>query len=169
MTLRLTLTRHTKSSWNNSAQPDHERPLNPRGQRAAKEIGAWMETRGYKPDLILCSTATRTLETCELLAAELSSTPKVEHVKELYHAPPDQILSVLAQYEATDVLIIGHNPGIAALAADLAHTPPPNERFSSYPTGATTVFDFSHDTWAEIETHTGAVHDFVVPSDLGVD
>lgn len=169
MTLRLTLTRHAKSSWDNSNQPDHERPLNARGRKGATALGAWMETRGYAPDLILCSTAQRTLETCELMLAELSGKPQVENVKELYHASANQLHAVLSLYQAEDVLIIGHNPGIAEFAANLAHTPPPNERFASYPTGATTVFDFVEEAWADIGLQLGAVRDFVVPEELGVD
>lgn len=169
MTLRLILTRHAKSSWDNANQPDHERPLNARGRKAATALGEWLETRGYVPKLILCSTATRTIETCQLMTQAMAEAPPVEYVKELYHAGAEQMLEVLAGFEATDILMIGHNPGISHLAASLAKTPPPNERFPVYPTGATTVFDFAQDDWSEIGTGKGAVRDFVVPRDLGAD
>lgn len=169
MTLRLILTRHAKSSWDNSNQPDHERPLNARGRLAATAIGEWLETRGYAPGLILCSTAIRTRETCELLNEALAKPSPVDHVKELYHGSPEQMIAALQDIEAKDVLIVGHNPGISTLAANLATSPPPNERFSVYPTGATTVFDFPQDDWSEIGPGQGAVRDFVVPADLGVE
>lgn len=168
MTLRLILTRHAKSSWDNANQPDHERPLNPRGRRAAKAIGEWLESRGYGPQLILCSTATRTRETCDLLNETLGKAAEVRHVKELYHASPEQMMEVLKQTEETDVLLIGHNPGIAALAAELANTPPPHARFDAYPTGATTVFDFAASDWTQAAPGQGSVRDFIVPADLGV-
>ncbi len=166
MTLRLILTRHAKSSWDSPNQPDHERPLNARGRKAAAAIGAWLESRGYVPELILCSTATRTMETCELMTASWQAVPETDYVKELYHAAPEQMLEVLEGYETKNVLMIGHNPGISHLAATLARTPPPNERFAVYPTGATTVFDFAQDSWAEIGVGKGAVRDFVVPREL---
>ncbi len=168
MTLRLILTRHAKSSWDKAQQPDHERPLNPRGRRAAKAIGKWIESRGYGPELILCSTATRTRETCDLLNAALETPAEVQHVKELYHASPEQMMEVLAQSETGNLLVIGHNPGIAALAAELASTPPAHARFDAYPTGATTVFDFAAGDWTQVRHGEGAVRDFVVPADLGV-
>ena len=39
MSLRLTLIRHAKSSWNGDEE-DHERPLNKRGRAAADVLGA---------------------------------------------------------------------------------------------------------------------------------
>jgi len=166
MTLRLTLIRHTKSSWDNAHQPDHERPLNERGRRAATDLGKWLVTRGYVPELILCSSATRTRETCALLTEAMETVPEVEFVKELYHAGPEQLMEVLGNHTAKDILVIGHNPGMSHLASTLAQTPPPNERFSVYPTGATTVFDFAQDDWSEIGAGKGAVRDFVVPREL---
>ena len=71
MTLRLILMRHAKSSWDSPGLDDHERPLNGRGCRSAKAIGAWLNDHGYLPDLVLSSDAERTRETWGIVAAEL--------------------------------------------------------------------------------------------------
>lgn len=168
MTLRLILTRHAKSNWDNPAQPDHERTLNPRGERAALALGEWLRTRGHVPDTILVSTATRTLQTCERIVAALQADPAIERIKTLYHADADHMLDRIKEAEGETVLLIGHNPGCARLALALAAEPPLHDRFGTYPTAATTVFDFDAQDWADIAPGKGVVRDFVVPRDLGV-
>ncbi|MBM3347761.1 MAG: histidine phosphatase family protein, partial [Betaproteobacteria bacterium] len=74
MTRTLLLLRHAKSSWAEVGQADHERPLNPRGRKAATLIGQVLRGQGLIPDLVLLSTAGRTVETWERLAAELGRT-----------------------------------------------------------------------------------------------
>ncbi len=70
---RLILMRHAKSSWANVSQADFDRPLNERGRQAAPLMGRWLDEQGLIPDLILCSTARRTQETCDLLLGFLES------------------------------------------------------------------------------------------------
>ena len=57
------LLRHAKSSWDSAAQNDHDRPLNKRGERAAALMAVHLCEAAPRPDLILCSTATRTRQT----------------------------------------------------------------------------------------------------------
>src|ERR1700709_2272329 len=64
---QLLLLRHAKSSWEEKELPDHERPLNPRGRRAAVAMREAMEGLGLAPDLVLVSTAARTRQTLEAL------------------------------------------------------------------------------------------------------
>jgi len=61
----LLLLRHAKSSWDNPAHSDHQRPLNERGQRDAPRVGALMANEQLLPDLILSSTAQRARQTTE--------------------------------------------------------------------------------------------------------
>jgi phosphohistidine phosphatase len=76
------------------------------------------------------------------------------------------MLSHLAPLSETEVLMIGHNPGIAALAASLVRRAPDHGRFADYPTCATLVVRFGADTWGDLRRGTGEVVDFVVPRDL---
>jgi len=39
---RLILMRHAKSDWGDPGLPDHDRPLNKRGRRAATALGHWL-------------------------------------------------------------------------------------------------------------------------------
>ena len=58
----LVIVRHAKSSWDYDVD-DHERPLSARGRRDAEALGRLLSQRSLRPDLVFCSTATRTRQT----------------------------------------------------------------------------------------------------------
>jgi len=163
MSLTLILMRHAKSSWNDPALRDFDRPLNARGRRSASAIGDWLREKRYLPDHVLCSAAMRTRETLKglKLAAE------TEFLDDLYHASEDQMLHLLqAHGQGQTVLMLGHNPGTAFLARLLLHTPPAHAKFSLYPTAATLIARFGEDHWEDIAFGGGTACDFVVPREL---
>ena len=162
---RLILTRHAKSSWDDPATPDHNRPLNDRGRVAAAELGVWLASRGYVPGEVLCSDALRTRKTWSGLAPALPGTPILHLKPALYHAGPDVMLAVLRNAVEDCVMVIGHNPGIAEFAARLVTHSPANDAFGRYPTGATLVCDFNAGVWAEVGFGMGITVDFVVPNE----
>jgi len=163
---RLILTRHAKSSWDDPATPDHDRPLNERGKAAAAELGVWLASRGYVPGEVLCSDAERTRGTWSGLAPALPGTPLLHLKPALYHAGPDVMLAVLRHATEDCVMIIGHNPGIGEFAERLVARAPVHSEFARYPTGATLVCDFVTDTWAEVGFGTAATVDFIVPREV---
>lgn len=165
---RLILTRHAKSSWDDPAMADHDRPLNERGKAAAADLGVWLASRGYVPDEVLCSDALRTRKTWSGLAPALPGTPVLHLKPALYHAGPDVMLAVLRHAGADCVMMIGHNPGIAEFAARLVARAPQNAEFGRYPTGATLVADFAAASWAEVGFGQGTVVDFIVPREVVV-
>ncbi|WP_284164962.1 histidine phosphatase family protein [Frigidibacter sp. SD6-1] len=162
---RLILTRHAKSAWDDPMMEDHDRPLNRRGRRSALELGDWLHSRGYEPDQVLCSTATRTRETWAVAAAApLEVTPRVDFLDALYHASPDVMLAALGRATGETVMMIGHNPGIGELARRLAARAPTHPDFGRYPTAATTVYDFQIEGWQGLKFGAGSVLDFFIPS-----
>ena len=50
----LILVRHAKSSWNDQAQRDIDRPLNERGRHDAPLMADNLDKRGTHPQRILC-------------------------------------------------------------------------------------------------------------------
>jgi phosphohistidine phosphatase len=64
----LLVLRHAKSSWNDSALDDHERPLHERGLRDAPRMGALVREHGLRPDVVLSSDAVRARLTAEAVA-----------------------------------------------------------------------------------------------------
>lgn len=159
---RLILTRHAKSSWDDPTMEDHDRPLNDRGRRSARELGDWMASRGYEPEEVLCSTARRTRETWERVAgAPLEVRPVLRLEPGLYHAGPEKMLAMLRTATHPTVMMLGHNPGIAEFAAILPARAPMDPDFRRYPTAATLVVDFQIDDWKDAAPGQGSVMDFV--------
>ncbi|WP_380056600.1 histidine phosphatase family protein [Falsihalocynthiibacter sp. SS001] len=162
--MKLILMRHMKSSWDGNTS-DHERPLNPRGRAAAPRLGEWLVGCGHVPDVALVSDATRTRETYAGVEPEFTNAMSVIFTRALYLASPAEILRVIAAHPVEPgqtLLIIGHNPGIAELASGLAQEAPAHDQFGRYPTGATTVLQFTQ----EIKPRSGIVLDFAVPREL---
>lgn len=166
MTLRLILTRHAKSEWNNPFDSDHQRPLNARGRRSAPLIGRWLAARGFLPQEALVSDAARTRETWTLLSAELPDAPAPKFDAILYHAPPATMRAVLRAARQPCVIMIGHNPGIAGFAASLVRAQPDHPKFGRYPTCATLIADFDIPDWSQLDWQQGTLRDFITPREL---
>ena len=118
---QLLLLRHAKSVREEAGLPDRDRPLAPRGRRDAVVLRGALRDLGLVPDLVLLSPAVRTRQT--LVALEpWDDTPLVEVVDRLYLADQAELRAVLAEVAETvrSVLLIGHNPGLHALARGLA-------------------------------------------------
>ena len=164
----LLVLRHAKSEWGPHGLPDHERPLAARGTRAAPQIAAWIDEQGYRPDLVLCSTAVRTRQTLELLGSAVEeSTVEIEH--DLYLAGWPQLLDRLRQLGTRfeRVLLVGHNPGLQQLVCALARQGSTRERAErKFPTAALAVLALPCASWNELSPGNGELVDFVVPADL---
>lgn len=114
---------------------------------------------------MITSSATRTLETTRLLAACWKPPPKVVEDSALYLATPRELLSrIHAVVDASVLMLVGHNPGIAELGCLLAGDP---AAFGSkFPTAGLAVFRFPIDDWAFAEPGCGRLETFVRPRDL---
>lgn len=163
MTRTLILTRHAKSSWDSPALSDHDRPLNKRGRKSAPAIASWLQENGWLPDEILSSSSARTRETWDRMGLQAD---KVCFRRTLYHAGPVDMLTELSGATEQTVLMLGHNPGIAAFASQIVRKPPEHARFCDYPTCATAVIRFNTNNWADIQWHSGDVLGFVTPREL---
>jgi phosphohistidine phosphatase len=164
MTLRLILTRHASSDWDEDCPTDHDRTLNTGGRKDAPLIGSWLARQGYAPEHVLCSSAQRTRETWAGLSPTLGFAGKFEIDPRLYQANPAFILQRLQQVEqAQVVMIIAHNPGIARAAISFAAAPPADRQFQRYPPAATTVLEFQAETWSGVKWGTGHIAAFTVP------
>ncbi|MFK7836005.1 MAG: histidine phosphatase family protein [Sulfitobacter sp.] len=161
---QLILMRHAKSDWSGGPSSDHDRPLNPRGRRAAAALGDWLRAHDLIPDLVLCSSAIRTRETCVRLA--LPPDVAVEHIQHLYLASAETILTTLQKAQAQRVLMIGHNPGIGMMAESILTSHPDHPQFMQYPTGATLVVDFEIEDWAQAARGKATARHFIVPREL---
>jgi len=166
---KLILLRHGKSSWSDSSLPDVDRPLAPRGERAARVIAEYMRLNSVRPALVLCSPSLRTRQTLQAIEPSLGSSCSIDLVDELYAASQEELLELVrtAPESADSVLLIGHNPGLQDLALALAtrgaELPRLREKF---PTAALATIGVGRDSWAALEPGDGVLLDFVVPRQL---
>jgi len=157
---RLYLLRHAKSSWKDAGIADHDRPLAGRGRKAAKAMGAWMRDQRVKPELVLCSSATRARQTFERL--EPLGAREVHIERELYGADAPTLLGRLRDVpeSVASVMLIGHNPGMEDLALVLAQW-----EATKFPTGALAILGLER-PWGSLEKATADLVDFVKPREL---
>lgn len=173
--MRLFLLRHTKSDWDNKDLDDFDRPLSARGKKAAPRLGAYMREHNYVPGLIKCSSAQRTRETLDLLLPYIEPLPKIVYSRTLYLAEPKALLEEIRRTPAAidALLVVGHNPGMGALALALTELPADEaederkERLAEkFPTGCLAVLDFAGSGWQDVKPLSGRLIDYVRPKEL---
>jgi phosphohistidine phosphatase len=162
-TKHLLLLRHAKSSWDDPALADHDRPLAPRGRKAATLIGKHLRSRRIGISLVVCSSARRACETVELV----HPPGRIQIEPGLYDASADQLLHRLRRVpeEVEAVMLVGHNPAIQELALGLvgAETELTGRKF---PTGALATLTFTA-PWRELNWRDADLAAFVTPRELG--
>jgi phosphohistidine phosphatase len=167
----LYLLRHAKSSWGDPVADDHERPLAPRGRRAAQLIGDHVHNAKVAPALVLCSSARRTRETLELIAPALGEQAVALVERRLYGASAGELLGRLRDVSDAvgSVMVIGHNPGLEDLAATLAGAGVGDglERMAmKFPTAALAALTVPT-SWRDLAPGGATLAAYVVPRDLG--
>ncbi|MGB5540994.1 MAG: histidine phosphatase family protein [Gammaproteobacteria bacterium] len=122
ITRTLLLLRHGKSDWEAGAADDFRRPLARRGTRNSKRIGRWLTEQGLRPEMIIASPAARTLRTATLVCKALDIPPEqIVRDDRVYLASSPALLGVLRQLPPGlhTAMLVGHNPGLEDLLADL--------------------------------------------------
>jgi phosphohistidine phosphatase len=158
--------RHAKSSWDYDVA-DHERPLSGRGRRDAEALGRLLSQRSLRPDLVFCSTATRTRQTWEYAKAGGASAGDIQYLHEIYRAWVPELLTMIRDVpdEIHTLLVLGHAPGIPDLVEHLCvRTDSPDwaQMDSKFPTSALAVVNVPG-PWAELGKGRAELASFVVP------
>lgn len=168
---QLFLLRHAKSSWDDQGLDDFDRPLNPRGRKAARAMAGYLEKAGIRPAIILCSAARRARETYDSLEPALEGIP-VSVEAELYEATRHDLLERLRRLDdhLDSVLLIGHNPGLARLASALGKTHGDAKALArlaeKYPTCALAALTTEVTRWGALEDGCCRLTGFTRPADL---
>ncbi len=167
----LYLLRHAKSDWSDPDLADFDRPLSPRGRRAAPAVAGWMTAAGHVPEFVACSTARRAAQTWSLAARTLDRAPAAEMRDDLYLATAERLLSLARGFSdrCASAMIVGHNPGLHDLARALAGDGPAgllSELSAAYPTGALAGIAFEAAAWPHIAPGGGRLICFVRPRAL---
>jgi phosphohistidine phosphatase len=168
--MRLWLLRHAKSSWSDAGLRDEDRPLAPRGERAADRIRDYLDAEGIHPELALCSSALRARQTLARVMPALGSELEVHIEPALYTFDADVLLDRLGRISShvSSALLVGHNPAIEDLATRIADRGDRLPELSrKYPTAALAEIAFSDATWGSLADRPGELVRFIVPRDLG--
>ncbi|MEN8158955.1 MAG: histidine phosphatase family protein [Myxococcota bacterium] len=165
----LLLLRHAKSSWDEPALEDAERPLAPRGRRAAAAIGKRLARRGPEIDYVLCSPSQRTRETLALLG--LPEATRVRFEPKLYLASARALLTQIRGVPARTrcLLVIAHDPGLDHLVRMLAPEGRPKALrrvAAGFPTGALAELRFERRSWKRLDDGSAFLRRFTRPRDL---
>lgn len=151
--------RHAKSDWS-TALPDHERPLNDRGEKSAPlMLDVWKRLDPI-PELWVSSSAKRALQTAQIMASEFSGNVEMRVEHKLYHAGVSEWLDVIHGLPADrdDCALFGHNPGITHVVNLLT-----SSDISNIPTCGLVKITFELDEWRLISQNTGVLNWFEYP------
>ncbi|MFE7790360.1 SixA phosphatase family protein [Streptomyces sp. NPDC057460] len=165
---RIVLLRHAKAEW--SQDSDHERPLAERGRKDAPVAGRKLVDSGIVIDLALCSTAVRTRETWKLAVHEMPHRPRTVYEERLYEASLGELIALLNETpdDVQNLLLIGHNPGMHAVADALAGSAEGETMArmtrGGFPTAAFAVIEFSG-SWKGLEHGVGKLVEYWTPND----
>ena len=165
----LLLLRHAEASQA-LGTADHDRPLSERGQKQAAAVGVYLAQEGLLPELAVVSTARRTRTTWDQVRQKLPQVTPVEFEPKIYEARPEAILDVIHALPAEPrcVLLLGHNPGMHAVALQLAGSGDQAMRDqldSIFPPGSLAVIEFDVEDWSEVGGGNGQLARFAIPSD----
>ncbi len=100
---------------------DGARKLTSRGREKLRDSTAGMRALGLKFDVILTSPLARASETAEIVAAAYSNTPPPRVEPRLAQGVPAQeaIAAIKEFSRRHDVMIVGHEPQLSAIASIL--------------------------------------------------
>ena len=172
MTKTLYLLRHAKSGWDDPVPRDFDRPLNKKGERAARLMGQWIASNGITFEQVIASPAVRVIETLDELWAGYGRRIEPTWERRIYLASGATLIDVLREADdAHDViLMVGHNPGmedvVFDLVADDGSSPLREAVLDKYPTAALAELTINIDHWADIGEPVAQLKRFVRPRDL---
>lgn len=151
----LILLRHGEAGFSDSV--DFQRQLTPKGKENLNRLGQTLSQGGMKVDYLLCSSATRTRETAEIIKSFIP-VGEEEYTREIYEGNLESLVNLLENTppEAQSCLMIGHNPTISVLIAHLTH----GDYLGLQP-GMMAILDLEISEWHMIGLGTGILKEVI--------
>ena len=149
----LFLTRHAKSSWNNSGLADIDRPLNERGKKAAPFMGKLIVDKGEKPELLISSPANRALSTARAFGEVMGLVENDIIVnRAIYGAGAQQLLELVQNQDDLhkSIMLFGHNPTFTSFVNMLT-----GSNIMNVVTCGVVRIDFEYSSWTDIDFGSG--------------
>ena len=165
----LTLLRHAKSGWDDPVKRDFDRPLNRRGRKAARAVGAEMRRLGLAFDAVIASPAVRVKETLAEVERGYGDPIAATFDDRVYLASPETLLEIVRAVDdgVARLLLAGHNPGFETLAMELTSGAGLRDEVAvKYPTGTLAEIALPAESWSDVSLATGRIERFIRPRDL---
>ncbi len=159
----LLILRHAKTQQDAPAG-DHARQLTERGLRDAAAMAPYIRTLVGIPDAIVTSDARRAQQTAEIVADGVGFSEPLTIAPRIYGADPDTLFDVVRALpdDADRVVLVGHNPGLEALAAALA-----GSDAIRLPTSALAHLEFDVPGWDEVRPGAGRLREVATRHTIG--
>lgn len=147
---------------------DFDRKLDDRGIEEAAVMGRLMAKRHLVPDIVVCSTAARAVETFDALNEALQLADRVRYEQDLYATDAPGYLEVAAATGSDgDVMLVGHNPMLEDAALALAQEGAEealDALHMGFRTAALAIIRFDGPA-SDFATKTGYLEHFLTPAD----
>ena len=156
----LYLLRHAKSSWDDFALTDFDRPLSTRGIQDADLLGNFFKSKRRGLDLVVSSPSRRTKETLNHFFNK--TTQNIIFDETIYHSSEQNIYSVLkfVEEDIKSLMIVGHNPSMHEFSESFS-----GQFIEKFSTCGLASFEFE-DEWINVCENLGTLTDFKIPSEL---
>jgi len=142
----LILMRHAKAESGGFDTKDFDRKLSEKGKNDADIAAKVLKKHLNKIDLIVSSSAKRTLKTAKITAQNFGiDKENIESTEYLYESDVESYIHLIRNLnDKTDnkVLIVGHNPTIGGMASVLSGYQVPE-----FKPGAFAIFQWPLETW----------------------
>jgi phosphohistidine phosphatase len=165
----LYLLRHAEAeAGHGMSDSDHGRLLSARGRIEARAVGDFLKTQGCLPDFILASDALRTLSTArqviEVLFGNEKSPVPAKYDRRLYLAPQDALMTDIQAVgnDKLQLLVVGHNPGIAELGTWLAGSHA--DKLEGFAPATLAVYQSTAEDWALVSPANTKLTNFFTPN-----
>lgn len=140
--------RHAKSSWDDPAVSDFDRPLNERGSREAPLMAKALHKRPIAIDAFISSPAKRARKTAVYFAKQYGhDIDKIVLDNSLYLAEPEVFYNLIAAIpnHLSGIALFAHNPGITNFVNSLTD----QVRIDDMPTCSVFAVSSNAPTWAD--------------------
>src|SRR5690606_4461500 len=117
----LSIIRHAQAADHTGFARDFDRELTSRGKEDAARIGQALRELAPPIDWVCSSPALRAQTTSEIIVEKLALAAAPTWLPEIYAANASTLLAILSSspQDAQHVALVGHNPGLEELAAQL--------------------------------------------------
>ncbi len=160
----LYIIRHAKSFWAGFNQTDHERQLSETGREHIQKIVEFLRTKAVRPQVILASSARRTIDTARWLSDGLGLKEEIIRSEPALYLADEEKISEEIGLQSDDfnqLMVIGHNPGITDFVNLFLKNP-----IDLLPTSAVVCFTFDTTEWENFRHKEAQLQFIVFPKEL---